>query len=317
MTETKLFNWKKSFNLTVIFLIIPLLLISACRPRDGKSDGPYNGGIAGVSVSFEANAPPSRFDLGESVPVRVLLNNKGEFDLKPGEAEVQLFGVHRPSFGLNEAYIANKGDLPGISDFLESGGEQTSSLGSITYGQAIANSEKFTLKAKVCYPYETNSQIKACISSIDIEESRGDNVCSISGEKITKGSVSSSPVQITSFTEEFRGADKIIFNVVVENKGPGSVYAPLSTCVELDDPDLRLENENIILFTVTPSDIICRFSSQNSNSGEIKLKDMMANIVCQKDVVETDSGYEQNIIINLKYRYIDSSSTSFEIFERV
>ena len=300
---------------TVLFLIVSIILISACNRNQTDVTGPYKGGTDGLMISFEANAPPSRFDVGENVPARVLLNNKGEFDLEQGEAEVQLFGVHRPSFGIPETYTSNSGDISGVSDFLETGGEQEVDLGNINYGQAIANSETFTLRARVCYPYETNAQINACISSINIEEGKGEQVCSISEEKVAKGSVSSAPVQVTSFTEEFRGADKIVFNIVVENKGVGTVYAPTSECSQLDDPDFRVDNENIVLFTISPSDIECQFSLDNGNTGEIRLRDKIANIVCQKEVTETDSSFEQKILVNLRYKYLDSTSTNFEIFE--
>ena len=297
----------------VSFLIISVLLVSACN-KEPTSKGPFKGGTNGISISFVPNAPPSKFDVRESVPVRVLLSNKGEFDLDKNEAEIQLYGVHRPSFGMSDQYIIAPGDLPGIG-VISTGGEQEVDMGNIAYGQAVSNSESFTLRARVCYPYQTESQIKSCISSVNIEESKGEKVCSITGEKVTPGSVSSAPVQITSFTEEFRGADKIMFNIVVENKGAGSVYAPLSQCADLDDPDFRVDNENTILFTITPSDIECRFASESGNSGEIKLRERIANIVCQKEVPETDSSFEQNIIVNLKYKYVDSASTTFEVFE--
>lgn len=295
-------------------LILSLLLISACNQKTPTSTGPFKGGTNGVSISFLANYPPSKFDVGESVPVRVLLNNKGEFDLNANEAEVQLYGIHRPSFGISEGYVKASGDLPGIG-VIETGGEQEVDLGDIAYTQAVQNSEKFTLRARVCYPYETDSQIKACISSVNIEESKGEQVCSITGEKITKGSVSSAPIQITSFTEEFRGADKIIFNIAIENKGVGNVYALDSLCSELDDPDFRLDNENVLLFSITPSDIECRFASGTGSSGEVRLRERLANVVCTKEVTETDSSFEQNIIVNLKYKYVDSTSTGFEVFE--
>ena len=299
-----------------LVLIVSLLLITSCKQVDDVK-GPFIGGTNGLIVSFEPNAPASKFEVGESVPVRVLLNNKGEFDLLPGDVGVQLFGIHRPSFGISDAYVTNKGDLPGISDFLENGGEQEVDMGNIAYTQAISNSESFQLRARACYPYETKSQINACISSVNIEEGKGEQVCTIANEKVTAGSVSSAPVQITSFTEEFRGSDKIVFNIVVENKGAGIVYAPSSECSQLDDPDFRVDNENIVLFSISPSDITCRFAFESGSSGEVKLRERMGNIVCQKDVPDTDSSFEQKILVNLKYKYVDSSSTNFEVFEKI
>lgn len=294
-------------------ILLSLVLISSCGPKTPGNTGPFKGGTNGILISFVPNYPPSKFDVGESVSVKVLLTNKGEFDLDSNEAEVQLYGVHRPSFGIPDDYVVASNDLPGIG-IIETGGEQEVSLGELAYSQAVQNSEQFTLRARVCYPYETDSQIKACISSINIEESKGEQVCSITGEKITQGSVSSAPIQITSFTEEFRGADKIVFNIAIENKGAGSAYTLTSDCTDLDDPDIRLDNENIILFSITPSDIECRFSAGSGSSGEVVLKQRLANVVCTREVTETDSSFEQNFIVNLKYKYVDSTSTSFEIF---
>ena len=48
-------------------LLLSLVLISSCGPKNPGQVGPFKGGTNGILISFVPNYPPSKFDVGESV----------------------------------------------------------------------------------------------------------------------------------------------------------------------------------------------------------------------------------------------------------
>jgi len=305
-------------NILIILFISLVLFMSACDnsgvvPAD---DGPFKGGAEGVEISFMPAAPSTSFDQDQSEPVRIKLKNNGEYDIPSGEAMVKIFGIHHASFGLSSEFKGTTGPLRGVSEFIDEGGEQIIEMGNLKYTPDITNFYEFSLKAKACYPYETNSQVMACISSSSIEESGGDLECGIDGNKIKSGTVSRSPIQIDSFTEELRGADQIIFNMGISNDGNGDVYDPEVTCSDLDDAIKKGEAENIIYVEVDPMELICSFLGDEGNNGKIRLKQTGDNtLTCRMFVEEGESNYEQRIRVRLKYKYVDSVSKDLTVYE--
>ena len=301
-------------KILLVLLTISLLVIFGCKQQQ-EGSGPFIGGIKGIDAGFSPNAPPSQFNEDQEVPVKITLVNNGEFNVDSGLVEVQLFGVNRPIFGLNDQYKPTEGVLYGVDQFNTQGGEQQVDFGVMKYTQKISNEEDFNLKAKVCYPYTTYAQIKACVSSVSIEEGKGDQVCTIEGEKVVKGSVSSGPIQVTSFKQEFRGADIVLFNMNIENKGIGKVYKEDSICSDLDDAIKRADSENIIHVKIIPEDVKCRFLGATSSEGDIRLDNGIKLLTCQQAVQGTGSNFEEKVAIELSYKYIDSASKSFKIFQ--
>ena len=300
----------------LVIISIGLLFISACDNSSTGISGPFKGGTDGLEISFVDSAPPSSFNQDESVPVRIKIKNNGENNIAAGEAKVKLFGVYLPSFTLDSNYLPSEGAIPGISEFIDDGGEQEIDMGELKYTRDIFNSNEFTLKAKACYPYMTKSQIETCVSSVSIEESGGDKVCSISGNKVTGGSVSSAPVQVTSLTEEFRGANQILFKVKVENKGDGEAYDLSKSCEDLENDVTRGSSKGIINVEVLPADFVCSFLDGESNTGTIRLgTDQGKEFTCRMNVEDADANYFQGVNVNLRYKYTTIGDTSFTIYE--
>lgn len=297
----------------IFFLITLLLTVSACK-KDTKQTGPFKGGINGVEISFLPTAPPSEFNSRDTVPVKVLLKNKGERDVAEGEAKVQLFGIHYPSFGLSEEYRQTSGKLIGISEFVTEGGEQQVDIGVISYNKEIINFEEFQLKARVCYPYSTKAQLNVCISSLNLEQGGAEKVCSVSGEKLGKNDVSSAPIQITRVTEKLRGSDQLLFDISIENKGKGLPYRNSMECSDLNDAIKKSDNENIVVVKV-PEDIKCSFLGETASTGELRLTEGKKILTCRRNVPETGSNFEQKLTITLEYKYVDTTTKSIKIFE--
>ncbi|MBS3134188.1 hypothetical protein J4214_03070 [Candidatus Woesearchaeota archaeon] len=312
-------NMKKRY--LFLFLILGLVLIAGCNDAGKKvKTGTFFGGTDGISVSFVTVAPPSQFNQDDAVNVRVLLENKGEYEVIAGNAKAKLYGIPLQNFGLKDSYIGTKSVLIGKSEKSNLGGQQEIDFGKLQYKLPVINSEDFNLRARVCYPYETKGQINVCLKSL-ISKETGETVCNLEGGdktagKITKGSVSSAPIQITSLTEETRGSDQVRFNIKIENKGKGEVYSPDSSCEQIEDDNVRLNNRNKVQIEIlNPIDVKCSFiSGEESNKGIVNLNNNVGTISCFKKV---EDAVEDKLTINVDYIYMDVTSKQITIYQGV
>ncbi|MBS3172274.1 hypothetical protein J4438_01670 [Candidatus Woesearchaeota archaeon] len=303
-------------KILVVILILALFIVAGCN-KDVVEDGPFVGGTNGVSISFQEGTPISEFVVEDSIPVKVVLKNSGENDVLTGQAEVKLYGLLMQEYSLDESYKVVNQNIIGLKkDVVEEGGEAVVDMGTLKYTGVYSNSLEPVLKAKVCYPYKTISTITACASSREIIEAGGESTCVIDGEKISTTKVSSSPMQVTSFTEQLSGKDSVTFRVVIENRGIGEVYKDDQTCTNLDIPVTKSESQDKIKFTVTPEDITCTtYEGTQSNSGYIKLETGKKTLICNMKVNNAGSNYIRQININLDFKYMESVSKQLKILE--
>ena|SRR3989344_3153777 len=302
----------KSRHFVLLFLIMIIIFVGACN-QTPKESGAFIGGSKGIEISFLSNAPPAEFNTKDSVPITVVLKNLGENEVLASEAQVKVFGVHTPSFGLNDNFVSNQKKLVSVSEFVKEGGEAEVSLGNIKYNAEINNFETFPLKAKVCYPYNTRSQINACITSRTIEDGKGEKTCTYTGEKAISGSVSGGPIQITSVTEKLRASDELLFDIVIENKGVGKVYRAQSSCSDIED-STKVDNLiDIVNVRFKDQDVECTFIGETSSSGEVRLLDGKKTLTCKKGVPGSSS-FKQTLQIDLDYMYVDSATKQIKIF---
>lgn len=294
---------------------IALFLISSCT-QDGDtgiSEGPFVGGLEGLSLSFVEGAPATEFVQGEDIPIKLLLKNNGEYDLESGVIETRLYGVHMPSFSLSSDWLIVDSAINGIEKgLIEEGVEKIIDIDELNYILAVDGFVESTLYAKVCYPYQTKASIDFCVSSKEIEDSSVESVCEITGEKIKSGSVSAGPVQLTSFTETFEGRDKLTFRIKLENKGSGDVYTLETNCSGLGTASDILIKDKV--YIILPEDITCFFlEGEESNEGYVKLGG--TSLSCYMDVENTGSNYRRTIEIFVDYKYIESTSIDLSILE--
>ena len=297
--------------LILVFLV--LFFITGCAQKQQEKSGTFIGGSDGISIEFKDIAPPAEFNQGEDVPIKVILKNNGEYDIVSGNAKAKIYGINLNDFGLTGEYKSNIGLLRGKGEFLEEGGEQEISFGNLNYNQEVTNSRDFTIRSKVCYPYQTRAEIEVCIKSATSVEA-GETICDLEGEKIISGSVSGAPIQITSLTEKTRGSNQVRFDITVENKGGGNVYSENIGCDDLEDNMIKLNNENkLTLEVISPLDVLCSFKSgEDSNVGEIELSSNVEEISCWMDAEDT---YSDILKIRLMYIYTDTTSKDITIFE--
>ena len=303
---------------TILFALIALLLISGCDKTPETVEGTFIGGTQGLSIEFKELSPPTSFYQGEDQPVKVIIKNNGEYEIAANTAEAKIYGIVHSEFSLSDEYKKIQGTLiakeKGILE--DTAGEQIVDLGILNYQRTVQNSYDPNLKAKVCYPYQTKAQITACASSLTTAEADIEQVCSYTGEKAVAGTVSSAPIQLTSFTETPKGTREMLISLEVSNLGSGEVYRPNSNCLALEEVTTKTENQNIVTITIDPADIICSFTTgEESNTGEIDLSYGPKKLICTMQVEEGQT-YTRNVAIYLDYIYIDSTTKSITILEQ-
>ena len=299
----------------LIFFVL-LLMIAGCKTdQDTDKKGTFLGGSEGVTVEFVNLAPPSQFNQDEDVRLRVLLKNKGEARVATGYTKVRIFGVQVSDFGLTSAYKSNLGPLEAAGEFTKEGGEQEIDFGTIRYKPEIINQADFTLRTRLCYPYQTKVLTDVCIKSL-IGEEADEGVCDLAGEKLASGDVSSAPIQVTSLTQQTRGSDQVRIDIVIENKGPGDVFLIDETCENLDNDVKRLNAKNKVKVKVnSPVDVKCSFrTGEPSNQGVVVLDDntKKETLSCWKDVEET---IVDKLSLELSYLYRDQAIKEVTIFQ--
>jgi len=297
-------------------LIAFVLVISGCEEEVIDEGGPFVGGEQGVSLSFVDGAPVSEFAAEDSVPVKLKLINEGEYDIPAESASVAFFGFAVADYDLSSEYKTVSGVLKGVEkDYFEDGGEAVVELGTLNYKGTVSNFFEPIIRAKVCYPYNTEARVTVCANSREITESDGEIVCEVEGEKIQSTKVSSSPIQITSLTEQIRGSE-VSFRITLENKGLGEVYMDDSECSTLDDPLVKSEKKNKVHFAIMPEDIVCSFyDGSEGNEGYIRLDEGLKEFTCIMPVENTGASYEREVSAFLDFKYVQSTIKQLKIFE--
>jgi len=306
----------KKLFFSFIFVII---LISSCSQNEEvqvESSDAFIGGSKGVEVSFLEGAPVNEFVAGESVPVVVSLKNSGEYDLAGNSLEVRLWGLDMEAYGLSSEYKIVNCELRGIKKgLIEEGSETILEMGDMNYLGSIANSLDVTLRSEICYPYKTKANLNVCISSNSISNDEEEFACTISGNKVKSGSVSSGPIQLTSLTQQFEGNNNLVFKFKLSNSGEGNVYSLGNSCTELIDSSAERLNEDIVHITL-PEDFSCFFTGgEESNEGDVRLISSEKIFTCYLEVENQGFSFERNLEVILDYKYTQTSKVDFKILE--
>ena len=296
----------------VILAIVLLIFTASCDDDDNDNDtaGTFKGGVAGVDVNFVEEKPPASFDQGEDVAFKVRLVNNGEYTIPAGEAKAQVYGTS-PNFGLTNDYKGTDNILYGVSKNVDTPGEQEITLGTGSYSEPIVIEQDFPVNARICYPYETKVSTSVCMGSRRIGQSSTDQVCDVQGSRISSGTVSAAPVQVTAIEESYMGSDAMRFSIDIENKGTGTVYDDAKACEDLD----LVNDANIVYLEIFPEDIKCIFPEGSEGAtGKVTLYGGAKTIVCER-AFEGTSNYNENLRINLKYKYLDDTSKTVTVYE--
>ena len=303
---------KKYFIIFILTLLA--VVLTGCAEEEEEKTTSFYGGTEGVSVEFKKISPPDKFNQGEEIPIAVILKNSGEHNIVSGNAMAEIYGINLELFNIPKGYKGTTGELRGKGELRAEGGEREIDFGNLRYDEEVINSRETIIRARTCYPYQTKTDIPICIKS-SLSEEAGESVCNVAGEKVTEGTVSSAPIQVTSITEKTRGSNQVVFDIKIENQGTGRVYSNDASCEELGDSTINLnKKEKILLEIINPTDVKCGFrSGEDSNKGIIELDNNEETISCWMEAEDT---YTDTLRLTLSYKYTDTTSKQVTISEK-
>jgi len=296
----------KTTHILALTLVFALLAFgqAGCK-RGGQQDT----GTQGIVLEQVSGAPPTQVSKGQDFRFMVTLENKGSYDVKPGEAQVFLGGFFPELFSTSQADLVKLNTVElkkAIRASGVSGGRENIVFASNAryVGQNVNYDQKISYKS--CYVYESDVRADICFA---FENSQ---VCSLSaGEKDKEGklagaTIGDAPLQITSITEE-RSGQNVQIKFVVENKGSGKIYAPTANCAT---PEPFLENAFLAqIETEEPLD--CRPTLSGEKSGEGRVA---STILCKRNMQGAEE-HESPIRFRLRYKYVETSEAMLKVTE--
>ena len=295
----------KSKKSLIVTLLIVTLFITACgEQEDTTSESVFLGGTQGVVANFEPfgveeDGTYTIFDT-EAFPIEVTLLNKGEYDLKEGDAKVRLLGPLPAQFsGIASWELLNTGLVDKISELVTSGGEETVTFGTdAKYLGDITGFLDINWLANVEYNYETQVIIPEVCLKEDLTDER---VCEVKETKTYF--VSGAPLVATAVEESTAGKGIMALKIAIENKGTGDVAKQDGEFgvtnrlnLEIDDPTWECKS--------------------GGKAGEARLLDGKAEVVCKlKEALAEDTLATKQIKVTLKYKYRDLMQEKLRIKE--
>ncbi len=299
---------------TLIFLtlaIIALLVLGATQQGCNQKAATTRFNTSALSLSFIDNAPPSKINTGSQFQIYVKAENTGSQPVDIGAAKFYLSGMGNNLKNFNTV-MQNQGQLVEKTSQQEGGFETIQFAEAAESALIINNAFNFTLRADACYPYATSTQATICIGQVD-------GMCTLSGEKVTTGSNTNAPVQITSITEQTQG-NRLYVSFLIENKGNGQVYYPNFDCDKYfgtaSSERIREEQKkNQIEVYVDPGQEDLKCTLQNPSGGESENSGLAVvgrKVTCTKIVGQQT--YPTVIKINLAYKYVNSVSKQLIIY---
>lgn len=310
-------------RLTPILIPILIVVLLAAGCTTTKDTTPrkltdYVGGLDGLSITFEEEAPPDEvFDNGETpFSIAVQLKNEGEYTIKSGGIIASLSGINQNDFSLASLHKKSNFDLDrkysdrvGATDVIEFGESK----------YKIDLSSDFTTKiiADVCYNYRTVAAASMCLKK-DTRQYKTADACAINNDKMTFEN-SGAPLQITKIVESASGANRIKLDFTIENKKPTeSFYKPgtfKDKCVPSSDEARKGEDTVYVEVTDSAKRLSFKCSALgDSNKGETKLFDDKKQVSCTLDTNGLqDTAFEQLIDITVDYMYRGAVSKDIKI----
>ena len=281
-------------KIILAFLVVSIFLFSGCI-FGGSTDtttGAFAGGTSALEMSFIEGMPPESILKNMNFNVGVLLENKGEADVKAGDV---LLTLNKPSEMTVESStkLANAKDLtrvkkvsdsiiPGKIEQVTWKNAKISGLSPLTEAQTV------TVSVDACYPYSTKLMVPACVA-------KGTEICNPKENKLIESS--GGPIQAVDFMQSTFTKDNKIelsFSFSVRSAAD-SIYSGTSSCSAL-----KSEKKNIVnIKSITLGNKLYPVSSCSPQ--EITLSDNAQGSARCKLVVDTTSDFQDSLVIDLYY----------------
>ncbi len=307
--------------------MISFLFLIGCSGQKAIGPDPtqtYVGGTEGIRAYLIDGMPPPMIHDDGTFPfgVGVTLENVGESDVGPTSENtfmmVRLEGINPIQFGTDDEKINKlmtvplKGARRNFDGTIFPGEITTVTFEPLNYNPNIHGNNQFTIRADVCYDYETIATTQICIKDDVLENIQDVSICSLSGEKFPQNS--GGPLHITSVIENPMAENKIQINFLIEHVGIGEFFGrPLEgEPFDKEKCDFSPRNYNKYNVDVVVEPLIddgmtiscSRF--EGKNNGRIKLyQGAPVTVSCVVERTRPSSGrvYQDLLNIRLKYRY--------------
>jgi hypothetical protein len=319
----------KGKNFLIILLIVfSAFLISACdnSVKDPRADltKAFIGGSEGLTPAILEGMPPGLIHDDNSFPfgVGVSIENTGETDVGPGTNNpfvmVRLEGISPDQFSTTDDEIRKVLDVPlrGAERHFDGTifpGEITTAIFEplIFYPNIRGNTER-TIRAVLCYDYETLSTTSICIKDDVLENIQDETLCSLQGEKLPQNS--GAPLQVTSVVQNPMAENKIQVSFVIEHVGIGEFFGrptsgqqDTSEICDFSVRNLNKYNVDVIVEPLSDSGMVISCSRFNGgSSGRIKLyQGAPTTVRCTIERTRASAGrvFEDLLNVKLLYRY--------------
>lgn len=293
-------------NKKYLFMILAVVLfIVGCEGNQitvEVGESPYIGGNKGVIAEFlqmgiynEDSKMEEVFE-GETFPIEVILNNKGEVDIGEGKVRVTLMGINIEDFkGIEAGGMLDNGNviIEKISNLNVEGGETTLDFTSGAEDarymiELTGSSYDVSVFARVVYEYTTHAAVPKVCYKRDFSDK---TVCTVDGKKEVYSSAA--PIQVVSAEEKKAGTAKIGIEFKIENVGSGDVVNPG------EEFDARYD---VLSFSVSDEAWECKASGR---VGEARLdSNGKATIICRiKEAITEDVPFTKQLDLTLNYDY--------------
>lgn len=319
----------------VLALLVCLILsLSACKKSGAATGGaprkPFLGGSTGLTITFLKDNPQPEITDDDTFSFKAIvsLKNDGEFRIKNNDIKLNLVGFDPSDFDSDLSQVLNRP----LDDGNDLNAKRQDAEGNIVDGDTayvsfpkdtdfrprkFSGNTEFTVRADVCYAYQTRANAKLCILR-DMINIRPSSIClPTQGKSVF---ASAAPVQVSGFRQSVIGKDKLSFSFDVSLSGSVDIFKDRSDITPSSgfdsacprEPRKRREVENKVKVEVShvpPSDpIITNIKCGGLDSGNVGIITLVQNkrtITCTADLSPDRTDLEKVIEITLNYNVLD------------
>jgi hypothetical protein len=316
----------KKVNRLLVFLVAltAVFLLTSCSNSNTRNNNlqTFVGGTVGLSTYLIEGMPPPMIHDAGTYPfgVGVAIENQGEADVGPGTNNpfvmVRLEGINPEQFSVTDSDIRKvlpdpiRGAKRNFDGTIFPGEITTVTFEPLTYRADLRGNTQFTIRADVCYDYETFATAQICIKDDVLENIQDASICSLTGEKNPQNS--GGPLHVSSVIENPMSQSRIQVNFVIEHVGIGEFFGRPTgdDLTEVCDFSVRNFNKYYVDVEVEPLQdsgmtVSCsRFGG--SNKGRIKLyQGAPTTVSCTIERTRPSAGriFQDLFNVRLKYRY--------------
>ncbi|MFH1072115.1 MAG: hypothetical protein V1743_01670 [Nanoarchaeota archaeon] len=246
-------------SIIVGLALFAVFILTSCQQQDPNrgSNLPFIGGSEGLTMDFAPGAPPDEvFDAAQfPFSVNIIIENVGEDDVLPDEAEIRLIGIEPGLFGVSDDDLITvlpqtlRGAVK-LADGTERPGDitqvvfPTSDVAQLSYQPDLEGTDEIIMRAEMCYDYKTRSTTQVCIKDQLLENIYNDKICVVNEEKLPQNS--GAPIHITELRETPQGKNNVNVQFKIEHLGGGLFFKLGTPC----DDSITNPNENMVKIKV-------------------------------------------------------------------